>query len=83
MKLDASGLSMQRKPIYTKCDECGQMFALNLKERNLPKGGKWAKERYFVCPVCGHKYRVCRFDKNGVHERTRNELDKRGEVVKD
>lgn len=67
---------------YVECDECGEMFSLNLKERNLPAGGKWAKERYFVCPVCKHKYIVCRFDRNGVHESTRIALDKEGERTK-
>lgn len=50
---------------YVECDECGEMFSLNLKERNLPAGGKYSKVRYFVCPVCKHEYICARWDKKG------------------
>lgn len=89
MEIDISKLDTriyregERCPLqYVECDECGEMFSLNLKERNLPAGGKYSKERYFVCPVCKHKYIVCRFDRNGVHESTRIALDKEGERTK-
>ena len=48
-----------------ECDKCGEMFSLNLKERNLPAGGKYSKERFFVCPVCKHEYICARWDKKG------------------
>lgn len=57
--------SDEHKITFTKCDECGEMFSLWVKERNLPKGGKYSKERYFTCPVCKHKYIVARWDKKG------------------
>lgn len=72
MKIDISKLDTriyregERRPLqYVECDECGEMFSLNLKERNLPAGGKYSKERYFVCPVCKHEYICARWNKKG------------------
>lgn len=48
-----------------RCDECGEVFVLDLKERNLPAGGKYSKERYFVCSNCKHEFIVARWDKKG------------------
>lgn len=56
----------ERRPLqYFKCDNCGEMFSLNLKEVNLPKGGKYSRKRYFVCSCCKAEYIVALWDKKG------------------
>lgn len=49
------------KPVH--CDQCGQTFPIEVKDRPLRGGGK---ERFFRCPHCKHKYVVARFTPLGV-----------------
>ena len=46
-----------------RCDQCGQTFPIEAKDRPLRGGGK---ERFFRCPHCKHKYTVARFTPLGV-----------------
>ena len=54
------------QPIVTDCDTCGTTFALNglrVTKLNVP-GEDCLRLSYFVCPTCGHLYRVALNDRS-------------------
>ena len=65
MKIELKAPKETKQMQYFKCDNCGEMFSLNLKEVNLPKGGKYSRKRYFVCSCCKAEYIVALWDKKG------------------